>query len=45
MEYLNDYNDNDKIKFVFEIFYFHDNVITNVDKKIFRHSLYHAYMC
>ena len=34
MEYLNDYNDNAKpmkIKFVFEIFYFHENVNTNVD--------------
>jgi len=38
MEYLNDYNDNAKIlkiKFVFKvyvkIFYFHENVNTNVD--------------
>jgi len=50
MEYLNDYNDNAKImkiKFVFEVYvksFFHENVNTNVDEKIFRHSLYHAYV-
>jgi len=51
LEYLNDYNKNAKIikiKFVVEvyvqIFYFYENVNTNVIKEIFWHSLYHAYV-